>query len=163
MFVSSQVHPESDGDPAVSGQEPRWTESPRDVSVTFLRSIWTGECNATLTTFYLTSPLPSSSPPVFSCATRFVEVLEAIRNRHNEVVPTMAQGVTEYKEAFGQQDPVTDHNIQYFLDRFYTSRISIRMLINQHSELPHTHRQTHTTVEDRITSVEIHILQICIW
>lgn len=65
---------------------------------------------------------------------RFVEVLETIRNRHNEVVPTMAQGVIEYKDGFCQQDPVTDHNIQYFLDRFYTSRISIRMLINQHSE-----------------------------
>uniref|UniRef100_A0A8D3D4B7 Protein-serine/threonine kinase n=1 Tax=Scophthalmus maximus TaxID=52904 RepID=A0A8D3D4B7_SCOMX len=63
----------------------------------------------------------------------FVEVLEAIRNRHNEVVPTMAQGIIEYKDSFGQQDAVTDHNIQYFLDRFYTSRISIRMLINQHT------------------------------
>ncbi|KAE8283525.1 [Pyruvate dehydrogenase (acetyl-transferring)] kinase isozyme 2, mitochondrial [Larimichthys crocea] len=63
----------------------------------------------------------------------FVEVLEAIRNRHNDVVPTMAQGVIEYKDAFGKQDAVTDHNIQYFLDRFYTSRISIRMLINQHT------------------------------
>lgn len=63
----------------------------------------------------------------------FVEVLEGIRNRHNEVVPTMAQGVIEYKDTFSQQDTVTDHNIQYFLDRFYTSRISIRMLINQHS------------------------------
>lgn len=46
----------------------------------------------------------------------------------------MAQGVIEYKDAFDQQDAVTDHNIQYFLDRFYTSRISIRMLINQHSK-----------------------------
>uniref|UniRef100_A0A3Q3VNS5 Protein-serine/threonine kinase n=1 Tax=Mola mola TaxID=94237 RepID=A0A3Q3VNS5_MOLML len=63
----------------------------------------------------------------------FVEVLENIRNRHNEVVPTMAEGVIEYKDALGQQDAVTDHNIQYFLDRFYTSRISIRMLINQHT------------------------------
>lgn len=63
-----------------------------------------------------------------------MEVLETIRNRHNEVVPTMAQGVIEYKDAFGQQDAITDHNIQYFLDRFYTSRISIRMLINQHSK-----------------------------
>ncbi|XP_071357518.1 pyruvate dehydrogenase (acetyl-transferring) kinase isozyme 2, mitochondrial-like isoform X2 [Trachinotus anak] len=63
----------------------------------------------------------------------FVEVLEAIRNRHNEVVPTMAQGVIEYKDAFGRHDAVTDHNIQYFLDRFYTSRISIRMLVNQHT------------------------------
>ena len=56
-----------------------------------------------------------------------------VRNRHNDVVPTMAQGVVEYKEAFGV-DPVTDQNVQYFLDRFYMSRISIRMLINQHSE-----------------------------
>lgn len=46
----------------------------------------------------------------------------------------MAQGVMEYKEVF-PQDVVTNQNIQYFLDRFYMSRISIRMLINQHSEL----------------------------
>ena len=62
----------------------------------------------------------------------FADALVRIRNRHNDVVPTMAQGVLEYKEAFSQ-DPVTNHNIQYFLDRFYLSRISIRMLINQHS------------------------------
>lgn len=47
----------------------------------------------------------------------------------------MAQGVIEYKEAYGD-DPVSNQNIQYFLDRFYLSRISIRMLINQHSERP---------------------------
>lgn len=57
----------------------------------------------------------------------------SIRNRHNNVVPTMAQGVLEYKEAFGV-DPVTNQNVQYFLDRFYMSRISIRMLMNQHSQ-----------------------------
>lgn len=45
----------------------------------------------------------------------------------------MAQGVIEYKETYGD-DPVSNQNIQYFLDRFYLSRISIRMLINQHSE-----------------------------
>uniref|UniRef100_A0A7N6B172 Protein-serine/threonine kinase n=1 Tax=Anabas testudineus TaxID=64144 RepID=A0A7N6B172_ANATE len=64
----------------------------------------------------------------------FVDALITIRNRHNDVVTTMAQGIIEYKEAF-PQDWVTNQNIQYFLDRFYTSRISIRMLINQHSEL----------------------------
>uniref|UniRef100_A0A674NYI9 Protein-serine/threonine kinase n=1 Tax=Takifugu rubripes TaxID=31033 RepID=A0A674NYI9_TAKRU len=63
---------------------------------------------------------------------QFVDTLVTIRNRHNDVVPTMAQGIIEYKEAF-PQDPVTNQNIQYFLDRFYTSRISIRMLINQHT------------------------------
>ncbi|XP_062264776.1 pyruvate dehydrogenase (acetyl-transferring) kinase isozyme 2, mitochondrial-like [Platichthys flesus] len=73
------------------------------------------------------------NPDDHSVLETFVEVLESIRNRHNDVVPTMAQGVIEYKDAFGQHDAVTDHNIQYFLDRFYTSRISIRMLINQHT------------------------------
>ncbi|KAK6491136.1 pyruvate dehydrogenase kinase [Huso huso] len=62
----------------------------------------------------------------------FTETLVNIRNRHNSVIPTMAQGVIEYKESFGV-DPVTNQNVQYFLDRFYMSRISIRMLINQHT------------------------------
>uniref|UniRef100_H2ZZH4 Protein-serine/threonine kinase n=1 Tax=Latimeria chalumnae TaxID=7897 RepID=H2ZZH4_LATCH len=64
----------------------------------------------------------------------FTDALITVRNRHNNVVPTMAQGVIEYKEAFGV-DPVTNQNVQYFLDRFYMSRISIRMLINQHTLL----------------------------
>ncbi|XP_072901720.1 pyruvate dehydrogenase (acetyl-transferring) kinase isozyme 3, mitochondrial isoform X2 [Hemitrygon akajei] len=62
----------------------------------------------------------------------FLESLIKIRNRHNDVVPTMAQGVIEYKEKFGF-DPFISSNVQYFLDRFYTSRISFRMLINQHN------------------------------
>uniref|UniRef100_A0AAY5EK45 Protein-serine/threonine kinase n=1 Tax=Electrophorus electricus TaxID=8005 RepID=A0AAY5EK45_ELEEL len=64
----------------------------------------------------------------------FLEVLIEVRNRHNDVVPTMAQGVIEYKEKFGF-DPFVSSNIQYFLDRFYTNRISFRMLINQHTLL----------------------------
>ncbi|XP_012688674.1 pyruvate dehydrogenase (acetyl-transferring) kinase isozyme 3, mitochondrial [Clupea harengus] len=64
----------------------------------------------------------------------FLEILIEIRNRHNDVVPTMAQGVIEYKEKFGF-DPFVSSNIQYFLDRFYTNRISFRMLINQHTLL----------------------------
>lgn len=70
-----------------------------------------------------------------------------IRNRHNNVVPTMAQGVLEYKEAFGV-DPVTNQNVQYFLDRFYMSRISIRMLMNQHSQYSSTRR---------------HASPLCVW
>ncbi|XP_025056273.1 pyruvate dehydrogenase (acetyl-transferring) kinase isozyme 1, mitochondrial isoform X4 [Alligator sinensis] len=61
----------------------------------------------------------------------FTDTVIKIRNRHNDVIPTMAQGVVEYKESFGI-DPVTSQNVQYFLDRFYMSRISIRMLLNQH-------------------------------
>ncbi|KAL7977217.1 hypothetical protein Chor_009166, partial [Crotalus horridus] len=63
---------------------------------------------------------------------QFTNALVTIRNRHNDVVPTMAQGVIEYREAYGD-DPVSNQNIQYFLDRFYLSRISIRMLLNQHT------------------------------
>uniref|UniRef100_A0A665VBR7 Protein-serine/threonine kinase n=1 Tax=Echeneis naucrates TaxID=173247 RepID=A0A665VBR7_ECHNA len=63
---------------------------------------------------------------------KFTQALINIRNRHNNVVPTMAQGVVEYKDAFGV-DPVTNQNVQYFLDRFYMSRISTRMLMNQHT------------------------------
>uniref|UniRef100_A0A665W299 Protein-serine/threonine kinase n=1 Tax=Echeneis naucrates TaxID=173247 RepID=A0A665W299_ECHNA len=72
------------------------------------------------------------NPDDHKVLTEFVDALVTIRNRHNDVVPTMAQGIIEYKEAF-PHDPVTNQNIQYFLDRFYMSRISIRMLINQHS------------------------------
>ncbi|TSM68886.1 [Pyruvate dehydrogenase (acetyl-transferring)] kinase isozyme 1, mitochondrial [Bagarius yarrelli] len=61
----------------------------------------------------------------------FTDAVIKILSRHNDVVPTMAQGVVEYKEAYGT-DPITSQNMQYFLDRFYMSRISIRMLLNQH-------------------------------
>ncbi|XP_041121837.1 pyruvate dehydrogenase (acetyl-transferring) kinase isozyme 2, mitochondrial-like [Polyodon spathula] len=72
------------------------------------------------------------SPDDNSALRDFTQALVKIRDRHNDVVPTMAQGVLEYKEAFGQ-DHITNQNVQYFLDRFYMSRISIRMLINQHT------------------------------
>ncbi|XP_063069478.1 pyruvate dehydrogenase (acetyl-transferring) kinase isozyme 1, mitochondrial [Engraulis encrasicolus] len=64
----------------------------------------------------------------------FTDAVIKIRNRHNDVVPTMAQGVVEYKETYGT-DPIISQNMQYFLDRFYMSRISIRMLLNQHTML----------------------------
>ena len=65
---------------------------------------------------------------------QFCEQLTKIRNRHSNVVPTMAQGVLELKETHSV-DQQTEHSIQYFLHRFYMSRISIRMLINQHVTL----------------------------
>uniref|UniRef100_A0A8C5ITX2 Protein-serine/threonine kinase n=1 Tax=Junco hyemalis TaxID=40217 RepID=A0A8C5ITX2_JUNHY len=77
------------------------------------------------------SGVPSADPVAVP---RFTNALVTIRNRHNDVVPTMAQGVIEYKETYGD-DPVSNQNIQYFLDRFYLSRISIRMLLNQHTLL----------------------------
>lgn len=65
---------------------------------------------------------------------RFCQSLVKIRNRHTDVVQTMAQGVLELKESH-KIDQQTENSIQYFLDRFYMSRISIRMLINQHTLL----------------------------
>ncbi|XP_042190071.1 pyruvate dehydrogenase (acetyl-transferring) kinase isozyme 3, mitochondrial isoform X2 [Callorhinchus milii] len=76
----------------------------------------------------------SRSPADSQVLDDFLESLTKIRNRHNDVVPTMAQGVIEYKEKYGF-DPFVSSNIQYFLDRFYTNRISFRMLINQHTLL----------------------------
>ncbi|KAF2905360.1 hypothetical protein ILUMI_00809 [Ignelater luminosus] len=64
----------------------------------------------------------------------FCDSLVKIRNRHSDVVETMAQGVLELKESH-DIDHQMEHSIQYFLDRFYMSRISIRMLINQHTLL----------------------------
>uniref|UniRef100_A0A8C4SAW5 Protein-serine/threonine kinase n=1 Tax=Erpetoichthys calabaricus TaxID=27687 RepID=A0A8C4SAW5_ERPCA len=64
----------------------------------------------------------------------FTDTVIKIRNRHNDVIPTMAQGVVEYKDGYGV-DPISSQNLQYFLDRFYMSRISIRMLLNQHTLL----------------------------
>ncbi|XP_022358894.1 pyruvate dehydrogenase kinase, isozyme 4 isoform X1 [Enhydra lutris kenyoni] len=61
----------------------------------------------------------------------FVDTLIKVRNRHHSVVPTMAQGIIEYKDGC-TVDPVTNQNLQYFLDRFYMNRISTRMLMNQH-------------------------------
>ncbi|XP_021920269.1 pyruvate dehydrogenase (acetyl-transferring) kinase, mitochondrial isoform X2 [Zootermopsis nevadensis] len=65
---------------------------------------------------------------------RFCQGLVKIRNRHTDVVQTMAQGVLELKESH-KIDHQVENSIQYFLDRFYMSRISIRMLINQHTLL----------------------------
>ncbi|KAF3819132.1 hypothetical protein GH733_013282 [Mirounga leonina] len=70
----------------------------------------------------------SSVRLVKSC---FIDTLIKVRNRHHNVVPTMAQGVIEYKDGC-TVDPVTNQNLQYFLDRFYMNRISTRMLMNQH-------------------------------
>jgi pyruvate dehydrogenase kinase 2/3/4 len=76
----------------------------------------------------------NANPSSSGILTKFCEALIKIRNRHMHVVQTMAQGVIELKESH-TVDPHTESNIQYFLDRFYMSRISIRMLINQHTLL----------------------------
>lgn len=76
------------------------------------------------------------SEPTPENLARFVSILNHIRDRHADVVQTMAHGILELKETQNNQvEPGMETSIQYFLDRFYMSRISIRMLINQHSKL----------------------------
>lgn len=73
---------------------------------------------------------------VFQSLYSFCRDLVKIRDRHSDVVQTMAQGVIELKEQRnGTVEPSMELSIQYFLDRLYMSRISIRMLINQHSKI----------------------------
>ncbi|EEQ87444.1 hypothetical protein RJZ56_006336 [Blastomyces dermatitidis] len=64
---------------------------------------------------------------------KFSKTLQHIKRRHDAVVTTVAQGILEYKRK--RQRMQIDSNIQSFLDRFYMSRIGIRMLIGQHVAL----------------------------
>lgn len=69
---------------------------------------------------------------------RFAKCLQQIKRRHDGVVTTVAQGILEWKRV--RQRMQIDSTIQSFLDRFYMSRIGIRMLIGQHIALT---EQTH--------------------
>lgn len=56
--------------------------------------------------------------------------------RHNDVMPTMAMGIQQLKEDLGRKVGLNEiPEIHQFLDRFYMSRIGIRMLIGQHIAL----------------------------
>ncbi|EMC95457.1 hypothetical protein BAUCODRAFT_123897 [Baudoinia panamericana UAMH 10762] len=79
-------------------------------------------------------------PELSDFNTRFAKLLEKIKRRHDPVVTTIAQGILEYKRK--RQRMQIDHHIQAFLDRFYMSRIGIRMLIGQHIAL--TDQRTHS-------------------
>lgn len=61
------------------------------------------------------------------------DTLTKIKKRHDATVATMAQGVQEWKHA--NKIVFVNSRIQTFLDRFYMSRIGIRMLIGQHIAL----------------------------
>lgn len=65
---------------------------------------------------------------------KFTESLQNIRMRHVDTVPNMAQAVLRMNKNLRMQDGVTD-TIQYFLDRLYTNRISIHMLISHFQSL----------------------------
>ena len=72
---------------------------------------------------------------------KFADTLKHIKRRHDSVVTTVAQGILEWKRS--RQRLQIDSNIQSFLDRFYMSRIGIRMLIGQHFALTNQQHQHH--------------------
>ncbi|ABN67597.2 predicted protein [Scheffersomyces stipitis CBS 6054] len=61
------------------------------------------------------------------------DALTKIKKRHDATVATMAQGVQEWKAE--HKTVFVNSQIQTFLDRFYMSRIGIRMLMGQHIAL----------------------------
>ncbi|KAI0567164.1 pyruvate dehydrogenase kinase [Gracilaria domingensis] len=64
---------------------------------------------------------------------QFSDMLYSIRNRHDDVVRLIAKGVIELKEHCGRG--TSDLEIRSFLDRFYMSRIGIRVLMSHHLAL----------------------------
>lgn len=64
---------------------------------------------------------------------KFNNLLDRILARHAPVVMTIAQGILEVKKKHGRK--YMDLPIRYFLDRIYMSRIGIRLLIGQHTEV----------------------------
>jgi len=63
----------------------------------------------------------------------FTEALNTIRRRHLDIVPTMAQAVFKMN-IINSSEGVTE-TVQYFLDRLYTNRISIHMLVSHYNAL----------------------------
>lgn len=60
----------------------------------------------------------------------FTETIKMIKVRHKNVVPMMALGVQQLKKDLDPKVSYKDlDEIHQFLDRFYMSRIGIRMLI----------------------------------
>lgn len=88
----------------------------------------------------------------------FTEMLKAIKVRHKNVVPMMATGIQQLKKGIDPNVFYEDlEEIHQFLDRFYLSRIGIRMLIGQHVELHNTSPPPHCVgcIHTKMSPVEI--------
>ncbi|CAF1161721.1 unnamed protein product [Rotaria sp. Silwood1] len=72
--------------------------------------------------------------PDMSTLRKFTEILVGIRNRHTDVVATLAQAYIEFQKV-SSISLIEKGRIQYFYDRFFMNRIGIRTLIYQHTLL----------------------------
>eukprot|EP00095_Tigriopus_kingsejongensis_P000220 snap_masked-scaffold55_size446313-processed-gene-1.5 protein:Tk00220 transcript:snap_masked-scaffold55_size446313-processed-gene-1.5-mRNA-1 annotation:"PREDICTED:" len=72
-----------------------------------------------------------NAPTSVETFTQFADTLTKIRDRHSDTVEMMADAVMNVSQNTNGI-PEIDAKTQYFLDRLYMSRVSIRMLINQH-------------------------------
>ncbi|XP_013380253.1 pyruvate dehydrogenase (acetyl-transferring) kinase isozyme 2, mitochondrial [Lingula anatina] len=77
----------------------------------------------------------------------FWDAIWNIRRRHGNVVETMAKGVAAVRDNEGI-DELMQEQIQFFLDRFYTNRISVYLLMKHHMMLFDTFLDPGSTVEE---------------
>ncbi|KAL5538434.1 hypothetical protein UlMin_042979 [Ulmus minor] len=88
----------------------------------------------------------------------FTQMIKAIKVRHNNVVPMMALGVQQLKKGLDSKIEYEGLDvIHQFLDRFYMSRIGIRMLIGQHVELHNPNPPPHCVgyINTRMSPMEV--------
>ena len=96
--------------------------------------------------YYANLPDQNWPPEIQLYNEEFTRALEKIKKRHDAVVTTIAQGVLEYKRA--RKAARIQADVQSFLDRFYMSRIGIRILIGQHIALSRTAPNAPKMLED---------------
>ncbi|GAY35543.1 hypothetical protein CUMW_016950 [Citrus unshiu] len=88
----------------------------------------------------------------------FTQMIKAIKVRHNNVVPMMALGLQQLKKEMDPKIVYEDlDEIHQFLDRFYMSRIGIRMLIGQHVELHNPNPPPHCIgyIDTKMSPVQV--------
>ncbi|CDK28279.1 unnamed protein product [Kuraishia capsulata CBS 1993] len=98
--------------------------------------------------YYIPCPINETYPAeVYEYNRVVTDTLKVIKKRHDATVTTVAKGVQEWKH--NTHVSLVDTNVQSFLDRFYLSRIGIRMLIGQQIAI----NQDHSTFNDDYVGV----------
>ena len=82
-----------------------------------------------------TEIVTSDVPDTVEKEREFSDMLFKIRRRHDDVVKLMATGVLELKKSLNRDAITSDIQLRAFLDRFFMSRIGIRVLMSHHLAL----------------------------